>query len=297
MTPRPAWKSSLYAVMGVGLTLFAVACEKKTKEPDPLDTGDPSIIAEDGSDSVTTEIDAELITGSLVAGGADTGLRLANTEVNGTDLSPRDIGDGAKALYFPRGCLDAVNDPATSTVTYTFKTVPGALSRGCTGPNGLLHVIGQVKATYKAEPGKLVLDLVGTGLEVNKATIDWHAHAEIVADGADRTMTWKGELTGDTPRKRAFSRTNEKVVKWRLGERCFAVSGKSTGDVNRRSLETEITSFRRCAGACPEAGGKIVVTDRTKQKRVELSFDGSNVATFTGPSGNQSRVQMFCNAN
>lgn len=283
-------------MMGVGLTLLA-ACDKKGKEPEPLDTSDPNVIAEDGSDSVATEIDTELITGSLVAGGAVDGLRLASTDVNGTDLSTREVGDGAKALYFPRGCLDAVNDPATSTVTYTFKNVPGALSRGCTGPNGLLHIVGQVKATYKTEPGKLILDLVGTGIEVNRATIDWSAHAEIVADGANRTMTWKGQLTGETPRKRAFSRTNQKVVQWRLGERCYAVSGTSEGDVSRRALKTEITSFRRCAGACPEAGGRIVVTDLTKQKRVELSFDGSNVATFTAPNGNQSRVQMLCNAN
>ena len=294
MESRRTWKSSSFAAMGLALTVLA-ACDKTKKDPDPpLDTGAPNIIAEDGTDTAATEIDAELITGSLVAGGSVDGLRLANTEVAGSAIGTRDVGDGAKALYFPRGCLDAINDPTSSTVTYTFKTVPGALNRGCQGPNGLLHVIGEVKARYRTDGRKLVLDLVGTNLQVNRATIDWNAHAEITADGADRTMVWKAQLSGETGRKRAFSRTNEKVVKWRLGERCFGVEGVSTGDVSKRSLRTEITGFRRCAGACPENGGKIIVTDLTKDKRVELSFDGTRFATYTGPNGQTSQVDMFC---
>ncbi|MBS2012178.1 MAG: hypothetical protein JST00_04795 [Deltaproteobacteria bacterium] len=294
MRRRSLWKSCVYATMGVGLTLLA-ACDK-TSEPKPpeTDTSAPDILAQDGSDSASTEIDAELITGSLVGGTTVDGLRLANTEATGTDLTPRALGDGAKALYFPRGCLEAANDAATSTVTYTFKTVPGAQSRGCSGPNGLRNVIGEVKAKYRSDGATLVLDLVGTNLQVNRATVDWTAHAEITANGADRTMTWKAQLDGTTPRGRSFTRTNEKVAKWRLGERCYALEGVSTGDVNKRSLRTEITGFRRCAGACPENGGKIVVVDVTKDKRVEMSFDGSRFATFTAPNGQTSQIDLFC---
>jgi hypothetical protein len=282
MNARARWKSSLYAGMGVLLTLVA-AC-KKTDEP--VDES-PNALAEDGSDSAAAETDAELVTSSLVAGTAVEGrLGLASTDLAPSDVGTRDIGDGAKALFFPRGCLSASNDPATSTVTYVFA--------GCAGPNGLLRIVGQIKARYRTEPNKLFLDLTGEALRVNGASIDWHATAEITADGGAREMKWHGQLTGSTPRGRTFSRTNDKVVAWRFGDRCYAVSGVSNGDVRGKQIKTEVIGFRRCGRACPEAGGKVVITDVTKDKRIEIAFNGSKSATYTGPKGDTTPITLAC---
>ena len=119
---------------------------------------------------------------------------------------------------------------------------------------------------------------------MNRATVDWTATAEITNTGADRAMHWKGALSGTTARGKTFSRTNEKTVTWRFGERCFGVSGVSEGNVRDRYLRTEIADFRRCQGACPEAGGRITISNEKKLK-VEILFDGTNRATYTSPKG------------
>lgn len=257
--------------------VLAIGCRKA--KPTDEDADDSAILAEDGTDTSAAETDVEITTSSLLSATASGGaLTLASAnELVGGNLRPADIGDGAKAIFFPRGCLEVAHDPSTQTVTYRF----GA----CMGPNGLRRVRGEIKATYRSTPDTLVLHLTGTELSVNDASVDWSATAEITASGAAREMRWKGQFSGTTARGRAFTRTNEKVVTWRFGEPCFGVSGVSEGDVRGRNLRTEITDFRRCRNACPEAGGKISITNVRTGKRVEISYDGTNRATYTSPRG------------
>jgi hypothetical protein len=106
-------------------------------------------------------------------------------------------------------------------------------------------------------------------------------------------MHWRGALDGSTPRGKTFARTNDKVVTWVLGERCFGVSGTSEGTVRNRVLRTVISSYRRCQGGCPEAGGQIRVTDGADKIKAEILYDGSNVATYTTPRGTTS-VTLAC---
>lgn len=276
-TPTSKLRAVSAVFLGV-LVLGASACTKD-EDPKPADsTDDPALLAEDGTDSSVAEIDAELVTSSLISPTQSGGsLTLASTDELGADgAGTQNIGDGAKALYFPRTCVSVTADQPTRTVTYAFDS--------CTGPNGIFRINGTIKATYTTSPGLLVLDLVGTHLQVNRAVVDWSAHAEIKANGTEREMTWKGSLSGTTGKGKTFSRTNEKVVTWRFGERCYAVSGVSEGKVRDRYLRTEITGFRRCQGACPEAGGKITISNESKLK-VEITFDGTRRATYSSPKG------------
>ena len=258
------------------LVLAASACKKESATPSTPATDDPSLLAEDGTDSASAETDTEVITSSLVSATAAGGsLSLASTDLTGGNLGTAGVGDGAKAIYFPRGCLDVKSDEATKTVTYAFT--------GCVGPNGIFKLTGTIVATYEVAADKLVLNLVGHDLRVNRATVDWVARAEITANGAAREMRWHGSLAGTTPRGKEFTRTNDKVVSWRFGERCFAVAGVSEGNVRGRYLRTEITDFRRCQGSCPEAGGRITITNAEAKVKVEILFDGTSRATYTTP--------------
>lgn len=260
-----------------GVVVLASACKKDDKAADD----DVGTLAEDGTDSTSAEVDAEVVTSSLVSAAAARGgaLTLASTPdaLGGADgIGTRGVGDGAKALYFPRNCLTVVSDDAAKKVTYSFAE--------CTGPNGIFKISGQIVATYESSTGKLVLNLVGNDLRINRSVVDWSATAEITAEGLARSMHWKGTLSGTTARGKEFARTNEKVVTWRFGERCFGLSGVSEGNVRGRYLRTEISDFRRCQGACPEAGGRITISNEAKLK-VEIVFDGTNRATYTSPKG------------
>ncbi len=259
------------------LVVTASAC-KKDGSPTPEDADEPAVLVEDGTDSAAAETDTEVVTSSLVSATAAGGsLSLASSDLSNGELGPAGIGDGAKAIYSPRTCLTVTSDEAAKTVTYVFN--------GCAGPNGIFKITGKIVATYQTSPNKLVLNLVGTDLLVNHSTVDWSSRAEITANGAAREMHWKGSLSGTTARGKEFSRTNEKVVSWRLGEKCFAVSGVSEGRVRGRFLRTEIANFSRCQGSCPAAGGRITISNAQAKVKVEILFDGSSRASYIAPRG------------
>jgi hypothetical protein len=273
-------KPSLLALLGflVVASASSMGCKKDDAKPVDATADDAQALAEDGADSAVAETDTEVVTSSLVSATAAGGsLTLASTsELALGGVGTAGLGDGARALYFPKGCLVVTPDATAQTVTYAFTS--------CAGPNGIFKLTGTIVATYATAPGKLTLNLVGNDLRVNRSVVDWTATAEITNTGADRAMHWKGALSGTTARGKTFSRTNEKTVTWRFGERCFAVSGVSEGNVRDRYLRTEITDFRRCQGACPEAGGRITISNEKKLK-VEILFDGTNRASYTSPKG------------
>jgi hypothetical protein len=259
-------KRSRGVLFAAAVVVLISACKKKDTTPAQDDT---EALVQDGTDTSFVESDSELLTSSLV-GGAAGSLALA---------------DVSKTFFFPRGCLVVTNDDATKTAKYAFN--------GCTGPLGLAKIKGDVTATYEMSPNELVLDLVGNDLSINRATVDWHAHAQIVADGSSRTMTWSAQLSGTTARGREFSRTNTKTVKWNVGDRCFELDGVAEGKIKDRDVKTEVVGFKRCGQACPEAGGRITITNVATGTRVDLTFDGTSNATFTSPKGSAT-IPLIC---
>lgn len=274
----------LVAVTALLGAVTGAAC--KPKSP-PATTDDDTTLAQDGVDTAAAETDAQLLTSTLVSATGAGGLALASaSDLSGGELAPSDVGDGAKAFFFPRGCLTTAHDAAARTVTYTFG--------GCIGPNGLARIAGVVTARYAVAPGSLTLDLTATDLRINRATVDWSARAVVSATGAQRSMTWKGQLSGKTARGRDLARSAETSVRWQVGEPCIAVDGTAQGDVGGRGVRTEVKAYARCRGECPEAGGSIKVTSLANDRSLELSFDGTNKATLRASTGRTATVTMLC---
>jgi hypothetical protein len=282
-------KLLVLAFTSLAACVSSVACTSDppaTTTVDPAD--DPTLLAEDGTDAATAETDTEIVTSSLVSASTAAGsLALQSSDLGGGDIGTAGIGDGAKAIFFPKGCLDVTSDVAAKKITYVFTS--------CIGPNGIYKINGTLTATYAYGSGTLVLDLVGTNLVLNRSTIDWTAHAEVTASGAARTMTWHGALSGTTARGRDFSRTNDKTVSWSFGAKCYAVSGVSEGNVKDRYVKTEVTGYSRCAGACPAAGGSITVSNANDTVQVEILFDGTSTATYSTSKGTTS-FDLACGA-
>ncbi len=267
----------------VALTLLG--CDNGPPSEAGEAVNDPALVAEDGNEAAAAENDAAIITSSLVAATAGGALSLASTGLSGDTLGTAGLGDGVKAVYFPRGCVSVQSDDVAKTVSYAFD--------GCAGPNGIFRLTGTVVATYEATRDKLTLQLVATRLQINRAVVDWAARAEITSDGPARTMHWHGTLSGTTGRGHEFSRTNDRTLSWRFGERCLAVSGVAEGTVRGRFLRTEIADFRRCQGSCPEAGARITITNADAKVKVEILFDGSNRATYSTPNGTKT-IELSC---
>jgi hypothetical protein len=271
--------------------LVTVACKKKNETNNPIPDTDESGLGEDGADTNSAENDAQLLTSSLLTQSGSGSIGLASTEDlgGGDGIGTRGIGDGVRAIFIPRGCVTPTSNEAEHTVTYAFNK--------CTGPYALLNITGEVKVTYRLDGNTLHLDLAATDLEVNQATVDWAATADITADGLKRDMKWHATLSGKTRRGRDFNRTNDVRLQWTVGEPCFALQGTSTGNVRTRNLKTEIENFRRCRGSCPEAGGVIRVTNLANNATVTISFDGSNRATILTPKKETLSLPLFCNPN
>lgn len=255
--------------LGVSLLAALVACKKDGPPSAKTGPDDPVALAQDGTESAMVENDAQLLTSSLVSAGAGGAVNLATFA--GGDLDAQDVGDGAKLIFLPRGCLAVVHDSAAKTVTYTFN--------GCSGPNGIFRLQGEVKATYTTAPGALTLQMTATALRINRAQVDWAAKAEFRAEGAKRTMHWTGQLAGSTARGRTFGRSSERTVRWSLAEPCLSLEGSSQGDIDGRNLQTTIAGFRRCRASCPDAGGTIAIKNLTTGRSVMITFDGTTMAS------------------
>lgn len=296
MTPKPTTlgrgtrTASLALASLVLVGVLGAGCDKKKADDPNVNTllDEDRALADDGADTNLAENDPELLTSSLISSAPAGNLGLASLDI-GSDVGPRAFGDTVRALYFPRGCVEATNDPATQTATYTFNAC-------AFGPSGLKRVTGVVKAGYRAGPDELHLDLTADAVQVNRAVIDWHATADITTEPGTgrRTMKWTAQLAGTTAGGRKFERTTSQTVAWTLGEACFELGGTSEGKIRDRDIKTEVTNFRRCRASCPDAGGHIVVTNVAKNKQIELIYDGTTTATFVDTKGNRTPVTLPC---
>jgi hypothetical protein len=275
------------AMAALVLLAAAPACKNKDKKDDTTNpstpgTDDDNSFAQDGSDANAADTDAQLVASSLVASSPGT-IGLASLDSG--DLGTADVGDGVKAVYLPRTCVQG-KQTAPNEATYTFEK--------CIGPNGLAGVSGTVIARYTSDATHLHLELTYTAMKVNGAEIDGAATADITADGSNRTMTWGATLDGTTARGKAFSYRSTHTVSWTLGEACFSLDGTTEGQVGQRDIKTEVQNFKRCRRGCPEAGGKIIVTNVAKNKVVTIEFDGTATATYTAPNGKQFSLPLLC---
>ena len=272
--------AALIALIAVSTSL-ATGCASKNDSSTSSD--DENVNG--GSEASDTEGNAESLSSSLVGGGSGTATLASVGDLSG-GLHTDDIGAKAEAFYQPAGCLVVTDDVAKKEATYAFTD--------CTGPYGLVHITGSVIVGYDVESGsELKLTFSTTGLQINGATIDWTATADITVAGNDYAMIWAGHFTGTTKSGRAIERTNTKTYKWTEGVACLAVTGSSDGTVTGRELKTNIINFSRCADACPASGSEINITDVPDNKTYDLKY-GTDTATYTGPAGGMITYKPLC---
>jgi hypothetical protein len=253
------------ATLAVIATAIA-ACGAKADAPQVSSTDDA--LAVDGSDTNAVEGDTALLASSFVSAAAHPVI--------------------ATSYFQPKGCLtsaiDSVNATATLTLTH------------CAGPLGLRDISGDLHASWTTDAATdaFTLTLAGTGLHVNRATVDtWNATATVTTQGTLRTMQWASTLSGATARGRPIARNVSMTYAWTVGDACVTASGTSTGDVTGRELDTTVTSYQRCGAACP-AEGSVTVRDAGANRSLTIDFDGTTSAEVTLPGGAAERVALAC---
>jgi hypothetical protein len=266
----------------VVLVSLSVACAARNNGSVAQDTS--------GAEDVAgTEADVEALGSSLVG---SNGQSLATSSFSGGgDLRLEGISKtvGNPGFWFqPAGCLLVTTDAASSHASYVFN--------GCTGPLGLVELTGTIAVDWQTSPaaGQLTIHYAAQGFKLNRSTVDtWVATAVLTAAGNAREMTWNATLTGTTRKGRTFLRTNQKDLKWTVGEPCLSVSGESNGTILGADLRTTITTFQRCADSCPEAGSEIVVQNSRNGDSIDIQYEGGPRARLT-VNGRSLEVALSC---
>lgn len=195
----------------------------------------------------------------------------------------------SSAFFRPAGCVTTTRDVATHTLVHTLS--------GCIGPWGLAGIRGVVTVTYGTTTvnGAKALELHSTAanLSVGHAQVTFDATATLIADGAQREMTWAGTTSGKTSGGRPFSKSATWRLGWVVGQPCVSLDGESHGDVAGRSVDTTVVGYRRCARSCPEQGGKI--TFRSPNGATSsIEYLGGPSAVVTSSDGTESTVTLAC---
>jgi hypothetical protein len=233
-----------------------------------------------------TESDIESLGSSFVGGD---GQSIATQSLVGAaNIKVLDVTTTSDPGYYfiPAGCLTATQDTAKQEVTYAFS--------GCTGPLGLVELTGTVTVDWTVSGNQLTLAFSAQGFKINRATIDsWQATAVVTSNGDQRNLTWNAQLSGTTGKGRPFNRTNQKNIQWTVGVPCISATGQSTGDILGSNLQTTVTSWQRCADACPQAGSEIQVKNLDKGDSIDIAYQGGDQADLT-LDGHSFEISLAC---
>jgi hypothetical protein len=218
--------------------------------------------------------------GALVATGADD---------MATALTAADLAGGAEARaaarFQPAGC---------ATVSVSGTTVTTTLA-DCTGRFGLLHVTGTVVSVFSDAADGVHVATTATGLAVNHATLNIDASAVITEAAGVRTLVVTTHGSGTGPRGHAFTRDGSYTIARNLTTSCIALDGQWQLGVAGLSRTTTVSGLLRCDGMCPDAGGTIVHTGFSG-RTVTLSFDGTDVASWSSSTGRSGTIDLTCGA-
>lgn len=228
----------------------------------------------------------EQSTDSLDVVNNESALVSASTDGMTAAMAPSDAAvhasSTATTFFRPAGCVTAT--AAGATVTYVLSD--------CTGPYGLVHVTGTFDVQYSLHAGGgLDYHATGTGVSINGATMSMDSTGTYSVAGTTQTLTAQTSGRGTGPRGHSFMRTGVYTMSWDGTTSCFALDGHWSTVGESMTVNSSVTGFRKCAVACPAAGG--VLAAQGPHDTVTMSFDGTDRAAWTADRYHGT-VGLFC---
>jgi len=215
---------------------------------------------------------------AMVVGGASDD----DANLTAADLAAAAQARGA-ARFQPAGCATVAVDGLTLTYVLT----------DCTGRFGLRHVTGTMTFTLSDAADGVHIAGTGTGLQVNRATLDLSVTAVLTEYGGKRKLVVTTHGSGVGGRGNAFTRDGSYVVERDPATQCIALDGSWQLTVGPLSRTTTVTGIQRCDGMCPAAGG-LIQHIGFRGRTITLTLDGSAVAQWQSSSGNSGTIDLAC---
>jgi hypothetical protein len=251
---------SLFAVLAL------VGCGR-SEEVDSAEDADESTVVTSSESALTTELSDEVTQPMSVAAS-----ELA------TAASMR-----VRSHLQPPGCLTSTVNGAT--VTY--------VATDCTGPYGLVHVTGTLSAVYsRTTTGAIQVVVTGTGVKVNGATVDINSTVKASQAGTVKKAEVVSDSSGTGPRGNTITRNGAYTATYDPTAECMSIDGTWMTKAGIRTGSTVVTGLKRCKGACPAAGGKVVHT--IARTVITVSYDGTPTAAWSASNGKSGTVTLQC---
>jgi hypothetical protein len=255
----------------LGSSLVAGGCARK----DSVDL-DSAAAAVDSSDGVDNEGNVMM----AVTDGADMAFQGAIT----ADQAATRIAANVALRWIPSSCATVSQSGANITIKYD----------DCTGPRGLLHVTGELDLVVSVTAAGAV-EVAGQSngdLQVNNASIAFDVTATYTNNGTSRTLAVQTHGDGTGPLGNTIDHQGNYTITWdatcRMIDGSWSTEFSNTTTSATRSNDVNLT---RCAGGCPTG---TVVHNGLRGVTTTLTFDGSNVATWSTSTGRSGTLNLPC---
>lgn len=234
------------------------------------------------------EAEAAQSESALVSSEADDADDGSATSTACSTLTPEEhaqrAAERASLRFAPQGCVTAT--ASGPTVTYQLNH--------CTGRFGLRDATGTVTVTFSQDQDATSLHATAQDLVLARAVANLDVNASCSLDSAGlRHWAVKGHLEGTSARGIHLSHDGDYTLVVDRAAHCGTLNGDWVGTRDTLERKVEVTDLKRCVGACPAAGGKIVV-DRPNGVVLTIDFDGSNVATWSDTAGHAGTRTLAC---
>jgi hypothetical protein len=250
--------------------VFTTAACKQAGDADSLDAE----IAVDSANVNQAEstILASALDGSETATGA--GL---------TGPTPQGVADWiaqhAGSRYAPAGC---------ATVTESGLTVKLVFA-DCTGPRGLRQVDGEVDLTVSAGAGGAIdVAASATNFQIGQATLSIDSQGVYTASGTTRSLEVTTQGSGTGPLGNTIQHDGQYTATW--DDTCVSIEGSWSTEIGAAQRSTT-ASLMRCADQCPTG---TLTRDTFRGHTIDVTFDGSPVATWTTSTGRTGTIDLPC---
>ena len=127
-------------------------------------------------------------------------------------------------------------------------------------------------------------------LTLNRAVHRPNATAVVSFAGGVRTARVTVNGSGTGPRGTAYTTAGSYTSTW--DGTCLGVDGTVAVTANAQTLTVTVSNWRRCRGACPEAGGSLALS--APGGTATIAYSGGPTATVTGPRGRSGTLALFC---
>lgn len=187
-------------------------------------------------------------------------------------------------VFGPASCVSVV--VKGTAVSYTLAN--------CTGPFHAGRITGKLDVVFSVGADGLHAQASATELHIGGATIDIASEGLYTKSGTESRLDVDTHGAGTGSRGNRLQRDGAYTFTWDGIGGCAGLDGDIQTRVGLKTWSTTITSLRRCAGGCPEAGGSIVHDARPLGARVTITFDGTGTAAWQSSRGGRGSIDLAC---